>query len=123
MHVTELGLSPAALACLEAAGLTDVEQLATHPADDLINSGHFAATELYEIICRLNRHGLSLPTLPGRRGRVPNARNRKMLRLRLIDGLSLTEIGKQTGVSQERVRQLLWLHFGLSGTRRWPDKR
>jgi hypothetical protein len=41
MHVSELGFSPAALACLEAAGLTDIQHLATHTATDLIDSGHF----------------------------------------------------------------------------------
>jgi DNA-directed RNA polymerase sigma subunit (sigma70/sigma32) len=46
-----------------------------------------------------------------------------MLRLRLIERLSLAEIGKRTGVSQERVRQLLRLHFGLSGTRHCFDRR
>jgi hypothetical protein len=41
-----------------------------------------------------------------------------MLRLRLIEKLSLTAIGERTGVSQERVRQLLHVYYGLDGKRR-----
>ncbi len=123
MHVAELGLSPAAFACLEAAGITDASHLATHTATELIDSGHFGSAELYEIVCCLNEHGRSLPPIHGGRDRVPNARNREMLRLRLIERLSLAEIGRRTGVSQERVRQLLRLHFGLSGTRQRFDRR
>jgi Sigma-70, region 4/Bacterial RNA polymerase, alpha chain C terminal domain len=123
MHITELGLSPAALSCLEAAGIADVEHLTTHTASDLIDSGHFAPAELYEIVCRLNQHELSLPSIAGGITRVPCERNRDMLRLRLIEGLTLAEIGKRTGVSTERVRQLLRLHFGLIGTRERFGKR
>jgi len=99
MHPSELGLSPAALACLDAAGI------------------HFGSVELYEIVCQLNQHNRSLPPIHGGRDRVPNVRNREMLRLRLIEGLTLAEIGIRTGVSPERVRQLLRVYFGLSGTR------
>jgi sigma-70-like protein/RNA polymerase alpha subunit len=123
MHLSELGLSPAALACLEAAGITDASHLATHTASELIDSGHFRPTELHEIVCRLNEHGRSLPPIRGGRAWVPSARNREMLRLRLIEGLTLDEVGKRTGVSQERVCQLLRLHFGLSGTRQRFDRR
>jgi hypothetical protein len=54
MHITKLGLSPAALACLEAATITDVSDLTNRPASDPIASGDFPSPELYEIICRLN---------------------------------------------------------------------
>lgn len=117
MHINKLGLSPAARACLKASGITTVEQLTTRPAADLIDSGHFGGAELYEIVNRLNEHGMSLPATQGGQARLPNQRNREMFRLRLVERLSLTEIGKQTGVSQERVRQVLNLHFGLWGRR------
>lgn len=117
MHIRKLGLSPAALACAQAAGITRTEQLTTHPAADLIDSGHFGGPELYDIVCRLNEHRMSLPATPGGQARLPSDRNREMLRLRLVEGHSLAEIGRQTGVSQERVRQLLNLHFGLWGRR------
>jgi hypothetical protein len=123
MRLSELGVSPAALACLEAAGITDVEHLTTHTATELTDSGHFGPTELYEIVCRLNAHDRSLPPIHGGHDRVPSARNREMLRLRIIEGLTLAEIGKRTGVSTERVRQLLRVYFGLRGTRPRFDRR
>jgi hypothetical protein len=117
MHITELGLSPAALACLQAAAITDVGDLTTRPASDLIASGHFTRAELYEIICCLNQHGLTLPPVPRGALHLPNTRNRELLRLRLIEGLTLAQIAKRTGVSPTRARQILVHHYGLSGTR------
>jgi hypothetical protein len=38
-----------------------------------------------------------------------------MLRLRIIEGLTLAQIGKRVGITTERVRQLLKLHFRLGG--------
>ncbi len=117
MHITELGLTAASYACLEAAGIADVEQLITHPADDLLpRTAHIGPIELCEVVCQLNRHGYSLPPVPGGQIKVSGKRNREMLRLRLIEGLTLAEIGQRTGVKHERVRQLLRLHFGLRGT-------
>jgi DNA-directed RNA polymerase sigma subunit (sigma70/sigma32) len=49
--------------------------------------------------------------------RVPGQREREMLRLRLVEKLILGEVGEQTGVRKERVRQLLRLRFGLTGRR------
>jgi hypothetical protein len=123
MHVSELGLSPSSLARLDAAGITEVEQLVARPATDLIRRSRFRAPELYEIVCRLNQHGLSLPPIPGGRIRVPSERNLEMFRLRLVERLTLAEIGARTGVSQERARQILRLHFGLTGTPPRPRGR
>ena len=39
-----------------------------------------------------------------------------MLRLRVIDGLTLQQIDRRFGVSRERVRQLLNYDFRLKGT-------
>jgi Bacterial RNA polymerase, alpha chain C terminal domain len=39
MHVNELGLSAAALACLKAAGITTTEQLTTPTATELLDAG------------------------------------------------------------------------------------
>jgi hypothetical protein len=115
MHVTDLRLSAAALACLEAADITDAEQLVRHSCDELIHSPHFGAMELYEIICQLNEHGYSLPAIPGGDTSVPSLRDREMLRLRIIEGLTLDEIGLVLDLSTGRVRQILKAHFGLSG--------
>jgi DNA-binding CsgD family transcriptional regulator len=115
MHVTELRLRAAALACLEAAGITNVEQLVTHSCDELIHSPHFGAMELYEIIRQLNKHGYSLPSIPGSHTRAASLRERDVLRLRIIEGLTLDEIGLVLDLSTSRVRQILKEHFGLSG--------
>lgn len=123
MHVSELGLSPAALARLDAAGITEVEQLVARPATDLIRRSRFKAAELYEIVCQLKQHGLSLPPIPGGHIRVPSERDLEMFRLRLVERLTLAEVGQRTGVSQERVRQILRLHFGLIGTPPRPRGR
>jgi hypothetical protein len=114
MHVTELRVSATALACLEAAGIADVEQLVKHPCDELIQSPHFGAMELYEIVRQLNLRGHSLPATPGGDTRIPSLRNREILRLRIIEGLTLYEIGLVLDLSAARVRQILKEHFGLS---------
>jgi hypothetical protein len=116
MRVTELELSAATLACLQAAGIADVAQLTVHTGSELVRHSGMPAAALYEIVCQLNKQGLSLPPVPGGMIRVPSDRHLEMFRLRIIEGLPLAEIGKQTGVKQERVRQLLRLYFGLSGT-------
>jgi hypothetical protein len=118
MHITELGLTAASLAALETIDLTEIETLVAHPADDLLApTAQIGPMELYDIVCHLNERGHSLPPVPGGLIKVPaQERRREMLRLRIIDGLTLAEIGQQTGVSSERVRRLLRLHFGLSAT-------
>jgi Sigma-70, region 4 len=118
MRVTELYLSPAALACLRAADITDMDQLVTHSADELIQRG-VGAAELYEVVCRINMRGLSLPALPGSPGgiiRAPDDRAREMFRLRVVEGLTLKEVGEQVGIKTERVRQIMALRFGLRGS-------
>jgi hypothetical protein len=115
MHVTDLRLSAAALACLEAADLNDVEQLVTHSCDELLHSPHFGAMELYEIIRQLNKHGYSLPSTGGGDVAVPSLHDREILRLRIIEGLTLHEIGLVLDLSTSRIRQILKQHFGLSG--------
>jgi hypothetical protein len=116
VHVSELDISAATLACLAAVGVIDVPQLIQQPADDLLAVPHFGALELYEIVCQLNDHGLSLPPVQGggARGTI-TPRNRDILRLRLIDGLTLAAIAERVSLKKERVRQILRLHYGLTG--------
>lgn len=114
MDIKALDLGPATTACLEAEGIRAVEQLT---ATELLDHG-VPPADLYEIVCRLNDVGLSLPAIPGRHIRLAGEREREILRLRLIEKLTLHEIGDRIGISQERVRQLLSMHFGLTGPRR-----
>lgn len=115
MHITELALGQEALACLELEDITTVEQLTARPADELLEGGIITAPVLYEIIHRLNRRSLTLPPIPGGRLHPPDRRARGILRLRLIDRLTLAAIGERYGIGPERVRQLLARHFGLRG--------
>jgi len=115
MRVTELELSGAALACLELVGVTEVDQLIEHSATELAGSLFIGAMELYEIVCQLNKHGFSLPMFRGFTTAVPNEREREMFRLRLVEGLTLTEIAQRLDVEREWVRHILHWHFGLTG--------
>ncbi len=102
--VSELGLSPAALAALDAAGIQEVAQLPS--ASDLLGRG-VSGEEVYEVVCALARHRHTL----GRS--VPGEREREMLWLRAVEGLTLKQIGERFAVIAERVRQLLAVYFGL----------
>jgi hypothetical protein len=110
--VVELGLSLDTLDCLQAADIHEVGQLGS--ADDLIKLPELSnGTELYEIVRALNRRGLSLPT---HRQRHPaKDRELEMFRLRAVEGLTLQEVGERVGLKSERVRQILFASFGLSG--------
>lgn len=117
MDITTLGLTPVSQAALEAAGLTSIEELVRHCADDLLApTASIGPFELCEIVYRLNEHGYSLPPVSGGRYRVPDQRNQEILRLRLLEGLSLREVGLRVGITTERVRQILRAYFGLGAT-------
>lgn len=115
MRVTELDLSAAALVCLRAADIADVDQLVQHSADELIRKG-FGALELYEVVCQLNKHGISLPSFSGGNVYMPDDRSREIFRLRIVEGLTLKEVGERFGINAERVRQILAQRFGLRGS-------
>jgi Sigma-70, region 4 len=115
MHIAELYLSPSALAWLRVADITDVDQLVTLSADGLIERG-IGAAELYEIVCQLNKQGTSLPSSSHGNVYMPNGRSRDIFRLRIVEGLTLKEVGERFGINAERVRQILARHFGLRGS-------
>ena len=128
MRVTDLGLSPAPLACLDEAGIDYVEQLVARPCNELIEHPAFGPGELYEIIRQLNRCGLTLPANRFGRIRIPSERNLEMFRLRFVEGLALAEVGRRNGILRGRVQQLLLFHFGASSIppavkTRWRQRR
>lgn len=109
-NVSELGLSDGTLAALRQVGIERVDRLLS--VSELLARPEFrAGSEVHEIVCALSRFGFSLP--PYRR--VPDERDREMLRLRIVEGMTLKEIGEQCGVIAERVRQVLAFAFGLRG--------
>jgi hypothetical protein len=83
---------------------------------ELLWHSEVGADALYEIICKLNQHELMLPSTPRGTVRLPGERNREIFRLRAVEGLSLTDTGKQLNIAQERVRQVLNVFFDVSGT-------
>lgn len=114
VRLTQLDLSKAALGALRAAGIHDVARLIEHQTGELIQRRELSSgAELYEIVCALHRHGRSFSLY---RGSPQTEREREMFRLRVIEGLTLKEVGERLRVHPERVRQLLWLHFRLKGT-------
>ncbi len=113
MRLTELDISAAAYACLQAVGITSIEQFGQYPCDELLSRPDFGALELYEIIQELNKHDLTLPTFPGGRMWLPSTPRHELVRLRMIDGLTFDQIGQRVGLSKERVRQVLRAHYGL----------
>lgn len=112
MHVTDLELSPAALACLHQARIADVDLLASHSASELIARG-FGAAELYEVVCRLNERDRSLTPLGASYVRLPQSRHRELFRLRVVEGLTLDEIAERVALSPDTISALLLKYFGL----------
>jgi transcriptional regulator with XRE-family HTH domain len=107
----ELGLSQNTMSALKKEGLTRVDQLGS--ATLMLALPELGrGSELYEIVCALNRHGVSLPTT--RSHRIPSDRDREVLRLRIVDGMTLSELARQFGLKPKRIRQILGF-FGLSG--------
>jgi AraC-like DNA-binding protein len=114
MRVNELALSRAVLPSLAKVGIHEVEQLAEHRTGELLRHPELSTgVELYELICELHRHGLT--PFSGHGGHIQTAREREIFRLRVVEGLTLDEIGERFAVKRERVRQLLKLHFRLNG--------
>jgi hypothetical protein len=68
----------------------------------------------YKYAKRRQARGLAIHPRP-LDGRVPEARHVEMLRLRLVEGLTLRQVGEQTGVTGGRVQQLLSHYFGVPG--------
>jgi hypothetical protein len=67
----------------------------------------------YRYAARRQTRGLGV--MAPRDYRVAQERHLEMLRLRLVEGLTLREVGELTGVTGGRVKQLLAEYFGVSG--------
>jgi hypothetical protein len=109
LKLTNLGLTPAALASVRAIGIVSKDELLATPAEELIARG-IDPPELYEIACRVAERGLCLGT-----ERAASPGDLAVLHLRIIEALSLREVAKRLGISPERVRGVLLLSFGLTG--------
>jgi len=116
MRVSELGLTPATLACLHTAGIVNVAQLTSHSCVELMRHPEIGPAKVYEVIRRLHKRGLALPNQWGWT-RLPSERSIEMFRLRFIEGLTLRETGCRFGVSPSRAEQILRNYFGVSTLR------
>ncbi len=72
--------------------------------------------QFYEYAKRRQARGLGVLPPPCDH-RVPRERYVEMLRLRLVEGLKLREVGERTGVGPERVRQVLAHYFQVPRAR------
>lgn len=115
MLICELGLDPDTQSALEGAGVEETDQL-RRPADELLGALAISGDVLYRAICALHEYGIHLPESIGAlRTYAPSEGDLEVLRLRLVEGASLREIGEGSSqLSSERVRRLLRQHFGLS---------
>jgi hypothetical protein len=115
MLIGELGVTPATQGALEAAGIEETDQL-RRPANELLSMSPITGAVLYETVRRLNELRIGLPlNASARRITTASDRDLEMLRLRVVEGESLRDIAVAFEVSPERVRQLLYRHFGMSG--------
>lgn len=115
MLIAELGLAPATREAWHGAGIRDTEHL-RHPAVDLLALPGITGSILYETVRQLHEHHYGLPAYVGA-SRIMSytADDLEMLRLRVVEGDSLTEIAETFRLSREGVRQRLRTRFGLSG--------
>jgi hypothetical protein len=113
MLISEIGLAPRTQSTWEAAGIQDTDEL-RRPAPELLILPGITGSILYETVYRLHDHHIRLRA-DGPRISVPTRLDLEMLRMRIVDGVSLREIGTAHHLSAERVRQRLHLQFGLTG--------
>jgi len=107
---------------LRTEGLSDDEMLLM-TGDELVE--RIGARATYELVVALEACGLAIAHYPGRRGRRSTddqlrARNIEMVRMRLIEHMSYTEIARAVGLSKPRVSQILGMYFGLDKKIRRP---
>jgi hypothetical protein len=76
----------------------------------------------YEMAVALAGQRLAFANYPGRPGRLPQddliERNLDILKLRIVDGMNYTAIGREVGLSKSRPRQILRFQFGVD----WKDR-
>lgn len=115
MVIAELGLAPGTKRALRAAGVKNIEQL-QRPAIELLALPGITGAVLYNVACCLHAHGLGLRTSTNLGQRtLPTEGDLEILRLRVVEGHALRDIGAIRELSPERVRQRLNMRFGLSG--------
>lgn len=115
MRLSEYGLKPATIAHLHNAGINTAYDLLDRTCRELIWHSEIPATDLYDILRALRKHGQALQPTTKRTAPPLSERNLEIFRLRVVEGRTLRDSGQQVGIGSERVRQILALYFGLHG--------
>ena len=101
-------------AALTDAGLSD-DEVQGKTGDELREAMGDRLT--YELVVALAGQRLTVARSPGRRAKLPQGdlieRNLDILKLRLIDGLNFAQIGREVGLTNSRVSEILRNYFGV----------
>src|SRR5580692_7321206 len=115
MQLVELGLEPDTHRVLESAGLWETDQI-RRTAEELLAIDGMTGDMLFELVCSLKSVGLGLMRwghgVPGPND-APSASDCEILRLRVVEGRRLSEIGAQHGLTADQIKVRLLLQFGL----------
>lgn len=117
MIVVQLNVASATEMAWKALGIDDTDKLC-RPASDLLTMEGITGGMVFETICQMVERNVWRPH-PEHEGyrclSPPNSCDIAILRLRIVDGSSLKEIGLACKLSRERVRQRLHIQFGMTG--------
>ncbi len=107
----DLGLSPRALRILSLHKVS-VADLTSMTVEDLVDFAGFGQGSAHNVASALRRLGFSLrPSPPKAKSaqRLAGEQRGAVFAERWLAGETLDEIGRSSGVSRERVRQLIWM--------------
>jgi hypothetical protein len=80
----------------------------------------------YDLAVALSGQGLAIARWSGRSGDLPQAdlieRNLDILKLRIVDGLTYAAIGREVGLTNSRVSEILRTRFGVDAKDTRPPK-
>jgi hypothetical protein len=112
--VLSLSLPDDVRAALRDEGISEDEMLLM-TGDELVE--RVGPMIVYELAVALTAQGCTIASYSGRRNRLPaehlRERNLMILRLRLVERMTFTEVGREVRVSRSRVDQVLKGHFGV----------
>jgi len=115
----ELSLPDEVRAALTDAGLSD-DEVQGKTGDELREAIGDRLT--YELVVALAGQRLTVGRSPGRRAKLPQGdlieRNLDILKLRLIDGMNFAQIGREVGLTNSRVSELLRIYYGVDARER-----
>lgn len=86
MRLSEMGLEPTTLACLHRGGINTTYRLLEHTCRELIWHSEITPEALYDVLCALRRHGMTLKPVTNGIERPVNDRNLEVFRLRVVEG-------------------------------------